>query len=52
MSQEERLATAKNPQTPVNVLEQLSKDTSAQVREAVAQNVNTPRSVLEELSRA
>ena len=40
-------ALRKNSNTPVTVLELLSKDSDAYVRRGVAQNPNTPVTVLE-----
>ena len=40
-----------NPNTPVCILEELSKNEESWVRRYVAKNPNTPASILEELSK-
>lgn len=44
-----RWAVAKNPHTPVSILEQLSTDEVNLVRALVATNINTPKPILQKL---
>jgi CHAT domain-containing protein/uncharacterized protein HemY len=44
-------ATASNPDTPLNLLEQLAQHENYFVREAVAKNPNTPAKLLEQLAQ-
>ncbi|AFZ11226.1 leucine rich repeat variant-containing protein [Crinalium epipsammum PCC 9333] len=46
----ERIAIAKNPETPKNVLKELANDPEEKVRVFVAANVNTPKTVLTTLA--
>lgn len=48
---EVRLLVASVDRTPVEVLEQLSKDFNSEVRQAVASNPNTPIVILEQLGK-
>ena len=41
MTKEERIELAENPNTPVDILDQLSRDEDWEVRQEVAKNPNT-----------
>jgi len=51
ISLEEKNRMADNPNTPIEVLEKLSKDENEYVRYAIASNPNTPIEVLKRLSK-
>ena len=46
---EVRITAARNPNTPVDVLAELAKDSDCDVRITVARNPNTPAEVLAKL---
>ena len=50
MNFQEKLEAAKNPNTPVSVLETLATDENCDVRRRAASNPNTPASTLETLA--
>jgi len=51
MDLKQKFELAKNPNTPIHILEELSKDEDNWVRQYVAKNPNTPIQFLEELSK-
>jgi hypothetical protein len=51
LSTKEQEKIAKNPNTPVDTLVELSKDEDRRTRAAVAKNPNTPDDILVELSK-
>ena len=46
-----RVSVAENPNTPVDVLMELAKDSDCDVRRSAARNPNTPVDVLTELAK-
>jgi pentose-5-phosphate-3-epimerase len=46
-----RGGVARNPNTPIKILEELAKDEDEGVRGGVARNPNTPIKLLEELAK-